>query len=247
MSDTQTFDIDRSQRRLWPIWLSPGVKPVNVLTLFFSGMITIVFITSVGMLLPYLLHEHLNMPKEVQGSFTGTLVVIVEIVALLIAVPVGVASDRWGRRPLYAGAFLFAFVGFMLMPLARTPEMLILFRVIAGAGMAIGTTMLATAIADYPQNAARGKMISINGVITNIGVIVLSSWLFSSLPAYFIARGVQEYDAGSYTFWSMAALSLFTAGVTYWDSKAVVPSAICPRTGATSSPRASRKCARAAD
>jgi hypothetical protein len=66
------FEIDRSQRRLGPIWLTPGIGPINVLTLFFAGMMTIVFVTGIGVLQPYLLNEHLNMPNSEQGNFIGT-------------------------------------------------------------------------------------------------------------------------------------------------------------------------------
>jgi len=219
MTEIRSFEIDRSQRRLGPIWLTAGVAPGNVLTLFYSSMVTIVFITATGILLPFLLHEHLNMPEEVQGNFAGNLVVIVELVAIAIAIPIGVASDRWGRRPLYAAGFFMAFLGFAFLPLARAPETLIVFRVLAGAGLSFGTTMLAAAIADYPQNASRGKLISINGVITNIGVIILSAILFGQMPKLLVARGVEPYDAGTYTFWAMAGLALLTAGVTYLGLK----------------------------
>jgi MFS family permease len=215
MRNTRTFDIDRAQRRLGPIWLSPGVTPSNALTLFYSGMATIVFITATGVLFPYLLHEHLKMPTEVQGNFTGNLVVIVELVAIAIAIPVGVLSDRWGRRPLFTVAFLTIFGGLVLMPLARTEETLIVYRVVCSAGLAVGTTMLATTIADYPQNASRGKLISTNGVITNIGVIILSALVFAQLPKFFVAQGADGYAAGSYTFWTMAAFALLTSLVTY--------------------------------
>ena len=141
MTDNRSFEIDRTQRKLGPIWLTPGVTPGNVLTLFYSGMVTIVFITAIGVLLPYLLHEHLKMPTAVQGNFSGNLVVFVELITIAIAIPVGVLSDRWGRRPLYTLSFLMVFVGLVLLPLARTETTLILFRLFSGAGIAIGTTM----------------------------------------------------------------------------------------------------------
>lgn len=215
MTDNRSFEIDRTQRRLGPIWLSPGVTPGNVLTLFYSGMVTIVIITAIGALLPYLLHEHLRMPTAVQGNFTGNLIVIVELVTIAIAIPVGVLSDRWGRRPLYTLGFLMVFIGLVLLPLARTGETLMLFRLFSAAGIAIGTTILATTIADYPQNASRGKFISINGVITGIGVVVLSTLVFPRLPQFFVRRGADPYEAGTYTFWAMAGLALLTVFVTY--------------------------------
>ena len=219
MPDIGSVDIDRTQQRLgpswWPIWLSPAVTRGNALALFFSGMSTIVFITAIGILLPYLLHEHLKMPTDVQGNFTGNLTGILELLTIAIAVPIGIASDRWGRRPLYTAAFVLIFAGVGLLPLARTGETLILYRLMAGAGISSGTIMLATTIADYPQNVSRGKFISVNGVITNIGVVLLSALVFSQLPRFFLARGADGYEAGTYTFWAMAAFALLTGLVTF--------------------------------
>ena len=224
MPDPGSFDLDRTQQKLGPswyqIWLTQGVTRGNGMTLFYSSMATIVFITSVGILLPYLLHEHLKMPTDVQGNFTGNLAVIVEIITIIIAIPIGVASDRWGRRPLTVAGFLFVFAGLSLMPLARTGEVLILFRSLAAAGIAFGTVMLATTIADYPQNPSRGRFISVNGVITSIGVILLSTMLFAQLPKFLLKLGFDGYEAGTLTFWAMAAFALLTAAIAYAGLKA---------------------------
>jgi MFS family permease len=215
MADLRSFEIDRTQRRLGPIWLTSGVTPGNALAMFFSGMATIVLLTATGNLLPYLLHEHLKMPVEVQGNFIGNLVLIVEIITLTIVVPIGVISDRVGRRPLFTGGFLLICAGLALLPIVRDEATFIATRIVSAVGMAIGTTMLATTIADYPQNASRGKFISVNGVITNIGVLVLSFLVFGQLPKFFTARGATPYEAGTQTFLTLAAFALLTALVTY--------------------------------
>jgi MFS family permease len=183
--------------------------------MFYASMMTIVFITAIGILFPYLLHEHLQMPAEVQGNFTGNLVVLAEIVVIALSVPMGILSDRWGRRPLYAAGFLLVAVSLAFMPLARSDGPIVAFRILSAVGLGIGTTMLATTIADYPQNPSRGKFISVNGVITNLGVIVLSALVFAQLPTFFIARGAGAYQAGSYTFWTMAAIAAVTAVITF--------------------------------
>lgn len=215
MSGERSFEIDRTQRRLGPIWLSPGVTPRHALTMFYSGMMTIVFITSIGIVFPYLLHEHLQMPASEQGNFTGNLIVIVEILVIALAVPVGVASDRWGRRVLYAGGFAILAVSLFLMPLARSEAPIVVYRIFSSTGLGIGTTMLAATIADYPQNASRGKFISVNGVLTSVGVIVLSAAVFSQLPRFFTERGANPWEAGNYTFWTMAAIAGLTSLVTF--------------------------------
>lgn len=206
-----TSDIDRSQRRLGPIWLSPAITPTNVITLFFVGMMTLVFVTTQGLLHPYLLHEHLKMPTELQGDFTGNLTVLYELVAIAVILPAGILSDRIGRRPIYVTGFCILCVTCVLLPLARTPAELVTYRMIGAAGLSSCLMMLAAAIADYPQNASRGKLISINGVVTGIGVVLLGAMTFSQLPEYFAARGAAPIEAGTYTYMVVAVATVLSA------------------------------------
>ncbi len=217
--DPTSFEIDRTQRRLGPIWLSPSITPVNVLTLFYSAMMTIVFITSLGLLHPYLLHAHLEMPTGIQGDFTGNLSVVIELVAIALVAPVGVFSDRLGRRRIFVAGFLAIALGLTLIPLARTPIVLIMLRMISSAGIAACTIMLASCIADYAQNASRGKLISVNGVITGFGVVVISSFIFARLPKFYAELGAAPIEAGTLTFWTMAAIAVLTALITWLGVK----------------------------
>jgi len=204
-------EIDRSQRRLGPIWLSPGVTPFNTIALFFSGMMTLVFVTTQGLLHPYLLHEHLKMPTALQGDFTGNLTVMYEIVAIAVVVPAGLLSDRIGRRPIYVAAFALLCVAMLLMPFARTPMTLVLFRLISAVALSASLMMLASAIADYPQNASRGKLISVNGVVTGVGVVLLGAITFSQLPEFFAGRGASPLQAGTYTYFVVAGSAALSA------------------------------------
>jgi len=210
------FEIDRSQRRLGPIWLTPGILPGNVLVLFFSAMMTIIYVTSIGVLLPYLLTGHLGMPTVEQGEFVGNLTVAIEIIALLLVLPFGGLADKIGRVPVFTGAFILVCIACILLPLASTPGMLVAARVLMGVGLAAGTLMLGTIIGDYPQNASRGKLISINGVITGFGVVLIASFGFAQLPKLLSARGFDTVTAGTYTFWLMAALAAAAALITWF-------------------------------
>ena len=211
MPKSAPVEVDQSQRNLGPIWLSPGVTRFNVLALFYCCALTIVFVTTLGLLYPYLLHEHLKMPTDIQGDFTGNLTVIAEIAAILVVVPAGMLSDRLGRRPLYVIGFLIVAASFALLPLVRSPGVLILVRVLMAVGLSTCLMMLASVIADYPQNPSRGKLISINGVITGVCVVLVASLLFAQLPSYFIERGFAPIQSGTYTFWLVAAAALAAA------------------------------------
>jgi MFS family permease len=219
MSIQASFEIDRSQRRFGPIWLTPGISPLNVMVMFFSAMMTIVFVTGIGVLQPYLLAEHIKMPTSEQGDFIGTLTVYVEIISIALVLPLGTLSDKIGRTPLWVGSFTLVCVACILFPLARTPEMFMLGRILMGIGFATGTMMLGTVIADYPQNASRGKLISINGFITGVGVVLVAAFGFSLLPTMFAARGYDAVTSGTYTFWVIAAIAGTAALITLFGIK----------------------------
>ncbi len=219
MAGQQTLEIDRSQRRLGPIWLQPGIAPINVISLFFCAMTVIIFVTASGVIAPYLLNEHLGMPTSEQGDFTGNLIVLIEIVSLCLVIPFGILADRSGRRPLFIGALTIISLCCIVWPLARTVEPYIAVRVVMGIGFAMGTMILGTVIADYPQNASRGKMISINGVITGLGVSLIGAFLFAQLPTIYQSQGNDPITSGRYTLWTMAAFAAFGAFITYLGVK----------------------------
>jgi MFS family permease len=215
MSDHNTFEIDKTQNRLGPIWLSPGILPRHVLTLFYSAMFSIVFITFLNLVHPYILHEHLGIPTDQQGDFTGNLYVILELITIILAIPLGVLSDRVGRRPIFTVGFLLLAVGMALVPTATTPEGLALYRVIASAGIACCVTMTASLNADYPQNNSRGKQLAISGFFTALGIVIIASILMAGMPEFFKSRGMSPIESGHATYWVGSILALIAALVTW--------------------------------
>ncbi len=214
MTAAHSVAIDRTQQRLGPIWLTPGIGPRNVMALFYAGMMTIVFVTAMGILNPYLLNVHLEMDPDIQGNFMGNLTVIAEIVTMFVVVMAGTLSDRLGRRSLYVAGFLILGTILFFLPLVREPDVMIVLRVIMSAGFGVCLMMLASTIADYPQNPSRGKLISFNGVITGLGVLFIASLLFGRMPKLFADRGVDALSAGNYTFWILAIVALVSAIIT---------------------------------
>jgi MFS family permease len=201
--------------KLGPVRLSPGVRPRNAISLFYAAMMTIVYVTALSLLQPFLLHEHLGMDTSVQGNFTGNLYVLLELLTLAMVVPIGVLSDRIGRRPIMVSGFLFFAVGLALLPLAETVTAFIAFRLISTVAAACGLVMLASLLADYPDNASRGKMISINGICTGLGIVFIASFGLAQLPEYFTSQGYAPVLAGRYTFWIAAAVAVVSAGITW--------------------------------
>jgi MFS family permease len=215
MTEPEATSVAEPRYKLGPVTLSAGIRPRNAITQFYSAMLVIVYITVLNLLQPFILYEHLGMPTEVQGNFTGNLYVATELLTLLLVVPIGILSDRIGRRPIMALAFLFFGIGLFLIPLVTTKEMLVVLRLVTALGAACGVVMVASLLADYPDNAARGKMISINGICTGLGIVLIASFGLAQLPEYFTSRGHAPTDAGRFTFWIAGGIALVTAGIAW--------------------------------
>ncbi len=217
MPDHRSLDIDANQRRIGPIWLSPGVLPRHALVLFLSGALAIGFVNLVGLIQPLLLQEQLGMTGG-EGSFTATLYIIAEITTLLVAAPLANLSDIVGRRPIFSSGFVITCLMLIVYPLAESQSELLFYRVFMSVGIACCTTMIASIMADYPQNASRGKFIALNGIFSAIGVIVVGSGL-TQLPRLFTAQGYTPVEASTYTLWIGSALALFAALLSYGGLK----------------------------
>ncbi|MDG1462127.1 MAG: MFS transporter, partial [Gammaproteobacteria bacterium] len=157
---------------------------------------------------PYLLSEHLQMPLSAQGDFTGNLYVLTEIMTLALTIPLGVLSDRIGRKIIFACGFIIVAAGFIFIPTAMNTLWMGIWRMFIAVGIACCTVMCASLLADYPENKSRGKMIAFNGIFTSLSIVLISSLFLSSLPEIFKARGATPIQAGSYTFWVAAGLAV---------------------------------------
>jgi MFS family permease len=200
--------IDRAQRRFGPVWLSPGITPLNLGAIFWTAGTYVGFITAVNLVQPYLLQEHLGL-TEGTGEFTGRLTVYAEIVMLIFTIPIGALSDRVGRRPVLATGILIILLGLAALPMARTPDMLIAARLVIALGVATVAPMIYGLLYEYPQDASRGKLLAINGVCASLGVLLIAFGI-AALPNFFQGRGYSPIEAGTYTFWVTAGLAAIT-------------------------------------
>ncbi|MGI9291568.1 MAG: MFS transporter, partial [Gammaproteobacteria bacterium] len=199
MSDHRSLEIDKSQRRLGPIWLSPGVLPRNVLTMFYSGAMAIGFVNLINLIQPLLLQETLGMQSG-EGDFTANLYIVTEIVTLLVAAPLANLSDQIGRRPIFSAGFLTICLAMLMLPTATSGTEYMAIRIVQSLGVACCTTMIASLMADYPQNPSRGKYIGLNGICSALGVIIIGSGM-TQIPRLFTNAGYAPDVAISYTLW----------------------------------------------
>ena len=199
-------------QRFFFIRLADGVTTGHTWTLLYGAFFTIGLLTFVSIGTPLILNQSLAIPVEQQGKVTGDLGFWTEVVQILLFVAVGVLADKIGRRSVYAVGMLIMGLGYLLYPLATSLGELTLYRVIYAAGVATAAGMLATVVNDYPQEASRGKMIALVGILNGLGVVTMAIG-FGSLPEWLVDSGVDGISAGRYTFWTVTFFCVLTAVV----------------------------------
>jgi MFS family permease len=199
---------DRDQPvRVGPWELAPGIQRSNFFALLGAAFFSIGLLTLVGNLRAYLFNEMLAVPPDVQGRISGLLDITSEIPALLLSSLIGAASDRLGRRVLYASGFLILALSYFLFPFVSYGPSLFLMVVVLACGSTLIAAMLGTVIADYPRETSRGKLVGICFFLNGLGVASLVG-VASQLPKLFQAQGLDAATAGRYTYWTVAALCL---------------------------------------
>jgi MFS family permease len=193
--------------RVGPWELAPGIERRNFYSLLGAAFFSIGLLTLVGNLRPYLFNEMLAVPRDVQGRLSGVLDIVSEIPALLLSSLIGAASDRLGRRVLYATGFLILASAYFLFPFVALGPSLFLMVIVMASGSCLISAMLGTVIADYPRETSRGKLVGICFFLNGLGVASLVG-VASQLPNLFQARGLDAFTAGQYTYWTVAALCL---------------------------------------
>jgi MFS family permease len=203
-------DTDEKTMRLGPIRMVPGVRPINVITLFFASFFGIAVMSFMNASQPILLEEILGIPSSEHGRVSGSLTFWHEVVVLLCIVPIGAMSDRFGRRPFYMLAFLLIGIGHFLYPLADNENQLLMFRLVFAVGTASASAMLAAVANDYPQESGRARMIAITMFFNAIGMVIIYKFL-QELQPWLEAQGYSTVEAITYVRWTAAAFCALVA------------------------------------
>jgi MFS family permease len=198
--------------RLGPIWLMPGITQRNALAYFLAAFFTIGTLAFVSNMQPYLLTENLGIPADERGRATSLLAVPYEITFLIMIGPLGALADRIGRRPIFVSGFLLVAIALTSFPLVRELWQLALLRAFYGIGAACITSMMATVLADYPQERSRGLMLAGSGVCNGLGAVMMVL-LLSQMPRLLETRGFDALTSGRLTYWLAAALAVVVAVV----------------------------------
>ncbi|MBT7451492.1 MAG: MFS transporter, partial [Rhodospirillaceae bacterium] len=214
---------NRAGLKVGPVWIEPGISRFNVYTLLYASFFTIASSVFLSFTQPYLFNTILNIPIESQGMLSGRLVLFNELVVIVLIGPLGLLADKIGRRPIYAAGYFFLFIGYMLYPTAESISELTVYRMVFAIGVACNTAMVATIQADYPQNAWRGKLLGLCGLLQGIGVVIVLR-TSSILPGWFVDSGMDQITAGRMAFWTFAVICLINAVIVRIGLKGGIPS-----------------------
>jgi len=219
-----TSAITDDAAKFGPIWLNPGVSRRNALTYFYAAFFTIGMLAFLAAMQNYLLTANLGIPEKEQGGAVSLLALPYEFTFMLMVGPLGALADRIGRRPIYVVGFLWVGAVMILLPLTETLLQLGILRAFYGVGSACITSMMATVLADYPQERSRGKMLAVSGICNGLGAIVMAV-LLGQLPRLLNSLGYDALMSGRLTYWFGAALAVITAVILGRGLKAGKPGA----------------------
>lgn len=199
-------------RSFGPIRLMPGVLPSHVSAYLWAAFVSIGVFTYATALQPYLLEVNIGVPQGERGRVTGDLQFWQEIVTLLLFGVFGAWSDRVGRRTVYIFGFLVTALAYAAFPFADDTGQLLIYRLVFAVGVAALGGMLATVLADYPQDPDRGKLTGLSFTLNALGALLFLAFLVR-MPQWYRDAGLGEVDAGRAAYLTVAAVCLVSAGL----------------------------------
>ena len=203
-----------SSQRLFFIWLAPGITRRNALAYLFAAVFSVCLLAFLSFVQPYTLNVNLGIPEDQQGRATLVLGVLNEIITLLLVGPCGALSDKIGRRPVFVLGFLWLGAGFAVIPLSQSFSQLLFATMFWAVGASAVGAMLATVLADTPQERSRGALVGLSGIFTGVGVLI-AVLVLSQLPRMYASQGFDPVIAGRLTYWTATVLCLLTALVCF--------------------------------
>ena len=193
-----------------PIKLAEGVTTRNVLSYLFAALISIGMFTYLMSLTPYILKVNLGIPTEEHGRVIGNLQFLQEIIVIFCIGWWGAMSDRYGRRAIYIIGWILMGIAYTVYSFATSLTELFALRIVFALAVAATSTNLSAILADYPQDASRGKMTGMAFLLNGLGAVAFFAGL-NKLPEIYQAQGATDVWAGHYAFLSIAALAFVAA------------------------------------
>ena len=184
-----------SNRLLGYIWLQPGLSMMNGYTFIWACLTGIPFLVVINFIQPFILNVMLDVPTQEQGSISGYLAILHEIILIALTGPFGALSDRVGRRRILTIGYLIAAAGLLVYPWADSVAGLIAIRCFYAVGASAIVSASSVLMADYPQEKSRGKLVALTGVLNGLGILALTG-AAGALPRIMVAAGFEQIPAG---------------------------------------------------
>src|SRR3989344_45494 len=142
--------------------------------------------------------------KGANPTLIGLALGIYGLMQACFQIPLGLLSDRWGRKPIIASGLLIFVVGSVIAALSHTIFGIILGRALQGAG-AVGSAILAL-VADLTPDEDRTKAMALMGI--TIGFSFLLAMILGPLiNATFHLSGI---------FWIAAVMGMTGILFLFW-------------------------------
>jgi MFS family permease len=214
--------LQESNQKIGFLELAPGVTRSNAFVFFYAAFATIGLLTFVSTGTAQILNA-IGVPGDEQGTVTGNLVIVTEIVQILLFGAVGVMADRIGRREVAAAGIAIMGLGYALYPFAETVTQLMVYRAIYAVGLGASAGMVGTLIADYPADNSRGKFVAVGGVFNGVGVVVVTVIFGTRIAPMLVEAGFAPLQASRIAHGIVAAACFISAIIFYFGLKKGTP------------------------
>lgn len=208
--------------------VADGVTSRQFATLLFGSFFGIAMMGFINASQPFLFAEVLDIPAAEQGPLAGNLTFLAELVVLACIGWLGALSDRFGRRPIWAGGFLLIAAGYTLYPLATNVTELSVFRAVFAVGLAANSAMLPAVANDYATDGARGRVMAFCLLLNGLGFILLLTPL-RLLLGVFSTLTDDPAVAARWWLWTAAGICLTVSAGLQLGLQAGTPAAVAPR------------------
>ena len=211
--------------RFGPIDLERGVSRLNASSFLYAAFFSISLVSILNFLQAFIITQSLGIPESEQGVISGNLQVWNEVVAVLMVVPLGVWSDKIGRRLIIVLGLLTLGVSYIWYPLVGSVTEMIAARVLNSVGAAGVTGMGGILAADYACENSRGKFVAMASMLIGLGIAGVTR-VIGSAPEMLVDRGYDDAMAGNIACWLTAGICFVTAFVLQLGLKAGRPESV---------------------
>jgi MFS family permease len=211
--------------RLGPIELEASVTHANAATFLYAAFFSISLVTVLNFLQAYIITQHLQIPESAQGAISGDLQVWNEVVSILLVLPLGIWSDRVGRRIILVVGLIVLGISYIWYPLVSSVTEMVAARLLHSVGGAGVTGMIGIIAADYARKNSRGKLVAAAGMLIGLGIAIVVK-VIGALPDVFVNLGYDNVSSGTAASWIAAIICFVTAIVLQIGLKGSQPGAV---------------------